>query len=420
MITSISPESIIPSVFLTVGCISCNTTFITNTTKPNIILIMADDLGYNDLGCYGNDSINTPNIDYLAKNGLRFTDYHSNGPVSSPTRAALMTGKYQQRCGIEGVITARKHRHSGLSANEFTIADFFKQNNYQTGLIGKWHLGYDTIFSPLNNGFDFFKGYVSGNIDYHSHIDQTGIYDWWLNKDTLIENGYSTDLITYNAIEFISRCKKPFFLYIAHEAPHYPYQGRNDKADRTIGGYFNNLGSRKDRKAAYKEMTEAMDEGIGKLIKYLEKKKLLANTFIFFCSDNGAAQPGSNKPLHGYKGSVWEGSHRVPAIAYWKNKINPSVTDETVISMDLFPGFVDLVNPDENNHLHFDGTSFIPLLKGHKIADRPLFWRYKEKKAVRSGNWKYIEINNNKYLFNLATDLSEENNLIDSEVLPIL
>jgi arylsulfatase A-like enzyme len=240
---------------------------------PNIILIMADDLGYNDLGCYGAEYIKTPNLDTLASEGARFTDYHSNGVVCSPTRAALLTGRYQQRAGIEGVVTAKNHRHTGLSG-EATMADFLQKHQYRTGIIGKWHLGYDTLFSPLNNGFDFFRGYVSGNIDYYSHIDQEGYYDWWLGKDTITEKGYSTDLITHHSIQFIeANLNNTFFLYVAHEAPHYPYQGRKDKADRTIGGEFDVLGSRKDRINAYKEMIEALDDGIGQIRSCLDKNK---------------------------------------------------------------------------------------------------------------------------------------------------
>jgi arylsulfatase A len=176
--------------------------------SPNIILIMADDLGYHDLGCYWNKNHLTPNIDNLAKNGIRFTYFHSNGAVCSPIRAALMTGRYQQRVGIEGVVTAPNHRHTGLDPSEITIADFFKKQDYKIGLIGKWYLGYDTIFSPTKNGFDYFKGFVSGNIDYHSHVDQVSQSDWWLNTETIIEEGYSTDLITNSAIDFISNNKE--------------------------------------------------------------------------------------------------------------------------------------------------------------------------------------------------------------------
>ncbi len=156
---------------------------------PNIILIMADDLGYHDLGCYGNQKMRTPNIDKLAAAGILFTDYHSNGVVCSPNRAALLTGKYQQKTGIEGVITAKNHRHTGLDKKHLTMAEYLKSQGYRTAIFGKWHLGYDTSCSPLNQGFQIFRGFVSGNLDYHSHIDQTGHYDWWSGKDTITEEG---------------------------------------------------------------------------------------------------------------------------------------------------------------------------------------------------------------------------------------
>ncbi|MDH5396622.1 MAG: sulfatase-like hydrolase/transferase [Cyclobacteriaceae bacterium] len=391
-------------------------------TKPNIILIMADDLGYNDLGCYGNDRIKTPNIDALARTGIRFTDYHSNGAVCSPTRAALMTGNYQQRAGIEGVVTAKNHRHTGLAHSTTTLAEYLSGQGYKTAITGKWHLGYDTAFSPTNHGFDYFKGFVSGNVDYHSHIDQEGHYDWWLNKDTVVEEGYSTDLITKAGIDFISDNKdNPFFLYMAHEAPHFPYQGRNDPADRTIIGEFDNLGSREDREGAYKEMIEAMDEGIGVLVKYLEDQQLLENTLIIFCSDNGAAKVGSNLPLSGLKGSVWEGGHRVPAIASWKGQIQPGVSDETVLSMDIFPTMAQLVNEQALSGHQLDGRSFLSLIRpgNHQqpLPERPFFWRFKKGRAVRLGQWKYLRIDTTRYLFDLSADISEEKNLLDDQGL---
>ncbi|NQT02271.1 MAG: sulfatase-like hydrolase/transferase [Planctomycetes bacterium] len=195
--------------------------------RPNIILIMADDLGYGDIGCYGSKKIRTPNIDALARGGLRFTDYHSNCPVCSPTRAALLTGRYQQRCGIEGVVTAAKHRHTGMALEEVTFAEVLKRRGYATGIFGKWHVGYNVEFNPAKQGFDEFIGYVSGNVDYHSHIDQAGFEDWWKNLQKVPEEGYCTDLITKHGVDFIERHKDgPFCLYLPHEAPHYPYQGR--------------------------------------------------------------------------------------------------------------------------------------------------------------------------------------------------
>ena len=204
--------------------------------RPNIILILADDLGYGDPSCYSGQHLNTPNIDALADGGLKFTDFHANAPVCSPTRAALMTGRYQQRSGLEGVLSARNHRDKGLAGSQITIAQILKQVGYATAIYGKWHLGYQPRFNPNRFGFDEFRGFVSGNVDYHSHIDQIGQEDWWENLELQPEEGYSTDLITQHGLSFIKRhADQPFFLYLAHECPHYPYQGRNDPAGRNIG-----------------------------------------------------------------------------------------------------------------------------------------------------------------------------------------
>lgn len=390
-----------------------------STEKPNIILIMADDLGYGDLGCYGNREIETPNIDALADGGMRFTDFHSNGAVCSPTRAALLTGRYQQRCGIEGVITAKSHRHTGMALEETTFAEVLKRAGYSTALFGKWHLGYDIKFNPTKQGFDIFCGYVSGNIDYHSHIDQCGYEDWWQNEKLIAEKGYSTDLITEYGVRFIRRHKdRPFCLYLAHEAPHYPYQGRADKADRSSRGKFPVQGSRKDKRAAYKQMVEAMDEGVGEIVSACRQLGLERRTFIFFCSDNGANKKGSNSPLAGYKGSLWEGGHRVPGIAYWLGKIKAgSVTGETALTMDILATLVSISGATMPCELKLDGVDLLgTFLHGKKLAERTLFWQFKQDKAVRKGPWKLLVEKGKYYLFNLDLDIGEKNNLAALEV----
>ena len=208
------------SILISLIFISCNI-----NDKPNIIIIVADDLGYGDLSIFGNKNINTPNIDKLGLEGIVFTDFHSNGSVCSPTRAALLTGKYQQRVGVSGVITAKNHRDKGLSTDEITFANIAKESGYKTGIFGKWHLGYDPVYNPINQGFDEFIGFVSGNVDYHSHIDQEGYKDWWFDNELNEEVGYSTDLISKHSIDFIKKNKdENFLLYIAHESPHYPFQ----------------------------------------------------------------------------------------------------------------------------------------------------------------------------------------------------
>ena len=182
--------------------------------KPNIIIIMADDMGYGDLSSYGSTFINTPNLDKMAAEGIKFTDFHSNGSVCSPTRAALLTGKYQQRLDIDGVVTAKNHRDKGLATIEKTFAEAIKAAGYVTGMFGKWHVGYQTKFNPINQGFDEYIGYVSGNVDYHSHIDQEGYEDWWEGDTLKSEKGYSTDLITKHSVDFIKRHKDILFYFI--------------------------------------------------------------------------------------------------------------------------------------------------------------------------------------------------------------
>ena len=392
---------------------------------PNIVLIMADDLGYGDIGCFGNEEIQTPAIDQLAIEGMRFTDFHSNGAVCSPTRAALLTGRYQQRSGIEGVIRAdpkSETRQRGLSIEEVTIADHMKEAGYKTGIVGKWHLGYRVEFNPINQGFDYYRGYVSGNVDYHSHVDQAGFPDWWHDLEKVEEKGYVTDLITKYSIEFIEEHQdQPFFLYVAHEAPHYPFQGRKDKADRYPGFRGKRIpvhGTRKDRKGAYKEMIEVMDEGIGKIMAKLEELKLKTNTLVIFCSDNGGIKDiGNNGKLHGTKGSLWEGGHRVPAIAVWPGYVKQgSVSNETVLSMDFFPTFVNLSKSEKNEEFDFDGVDITRLLiEGHSLADRTVFWRYGNQKSARFNNWKLIIDNDTTKLFDLGADISETINLVNLE-----
>ena len=403
---------------------SCSMSKVADSSKltvkqPNIILIMADDLGYGDIGCYGNKRIKTPNIDALAKGGMKFTDFHANAPVCSPTRAALLTGRYQQRSGIEGVIYAKgPTRQTGMALDEVTFAEVLKKAGYATGIFGKWHLGYNVEFNPAKQGFDEFRGYVSGNVDYHSHIDGAGIQDWWENCEKVPEEGYVTDLITEHGIDFIERHKdKPFCLYLPHEAVHSPYQGRNDPPERLGGGRKGKKAKGAEIMRAYKEMIEVMDEGIGRIVETVKRLGLRWKTFIFFCSDNGANKNGSNGPLAGHKGSLAEGGHRVPAIAYWPGRIkSATVTHETALSMDLFPTMASLTDAKVPAGLKLDGVDLLPMLtEGKKLPQRTLFWRYRDQRAVRKGPWKLLVQDKNVRLYNLDEDIGEKKNLAEVE-----
>ncbi len=383
--------------------------------KPNIVLIMADDQGYGDLRCYGNKTIKTPNIDGLANVGMRFTDFHSNCPVCSPTRAALLTGQYQQRSGIEGVVYAKHMRDRGLPLASTTLAEVLKDNGYATGLFGKWHLGYQPEFGPVKQGFDTFNGFVSGNVDYVSHIDGEGYADWWQQDALHPEKGYLTDLITNHAEKFIDTHKEePFFLYMPHGAPHSPYQGRDSDALRTEGMRKPGLVGDTD---TYAEMIEVMDESVGRIVSRLEKHKLTDNTIIIFCSDNGANNVGSNAQLRGHKGQVWEGGHRVPAIAAWPGHISKNTTtDATCISMDFFPTITTLTNSALPKGYTPDGVDLSPLLlRQSSIADRPLFWHYEGKAAMREGPWKLTLEKDAQGLYNLTNDPAENNDLSEEE-----
>jgi arylsulfatase A len=385
----------------------------------NIVIILADDLGYGDLGCYGSEVNESPEIDALAEGGILFTDFHSNGPVCSPTRAALITGKYQQKSGIEGVVHAVHYRHKGLDQGANTIADYLKEKGYATGIIGKWHLGYDTAYSPLNFGFDYFKGFVSGNIDYHSHLDGTGVHDWYIGKKEIREEGYTTDLITEDAVAFIERNKdEPFFLYVAHEAPHFPFQDREDEAIRMEGKPVSEKGVTPHVKTTYKNMIKALDEGVGKVIQTLSEHQLLQNTLVFFVSDNGALEIGSNDPLRGYKGSLWEGAHRVPAIAYWDDKIAPGVNNELLMTMDLLPTIAALISDSQAGIDDLDGIDFSASLfnagsDADNQSERTVFFRFKDQKSARKGAWKLLVQDDSTYLFNLDADLAEQFNVLN-------
>lgn len=394
--------------------------------KPNLVVILADDLGYGDLSCYGSDRIRTPHLDELAAQGLRFTDFHASGPVCSPTRTGLLTGRYQQRAGIPGVVMAGfdQNRHHGLQPVEVTFAELLREAGYATGLMGKWHVGYERAYNPTRQGFDEFHGYVSGNIDYHSHFDRVGVLDWWNGTEIQDEPGYSTHLITRHAVEFIeAHATEPFCLYVAYEAPHDPYQGPNDPAQRVAGKVTPLKYAPGQVGRAYREMVEEMDKGIGEIVARLRQHELDTNTLVFFFSDNGATRRGSNGPLRGFKGSLWEGGHREPAIAWWPGQIPPGRTaGQTAISLDVMPTLLELAGVPAPKERPLDGHSLAPLLlRDEALPERALFWEYGNQQAMREGPWKLLiqgagesRRNNAReqiQLFNLDDDLGETNDL---------
>jgi len=390
--------------------------FLFAAEKPNIILIMCDDLGYGDLSPY-DGWIKTPHLERMAKEGMLLTDYHSNGAVCSPTRAALMTGRYQQRAGIPGVVKADTkaavHQH-GLQKNEFTFADAMKKLGYTTAMFGKWHLGYYPRYNPSKRGFETYRGFVSGNIDYFSKVDQAGTYDWWEGTELVKEKKqrYLTTLLNEWAIDFIEQNKeKPFFLYVAHGAPHYPYQGPEDKPPYRKVGKGRSADKKNNIPKAYTEMVQEADRGVGQILDKLVDLKLAGKTLVFFCSDNGACKHGNNKPLRASKGSPYEGGHRVPAIAWQPGKVPADVKNHSlVIGMDLMPTAIRLAGGELPSKRKLDGVDISDILYQNKeVKERKLFWGIGNSGAMRDGSWKLVA----EGLFNLAEDLGETKNLAD-------
>jgi len=396
------------------------------TKQPNIVLILADDLGYGSLGCYGNAEVKTPHLDRLAASGVRLTDFHSNGAMCSPTRASLLTGRYPQRCAwvadeeLSPVFREQRKANPaqrwawGISTNELTLPALLRQVGYRTALIGKWHLGYDVKFHPMNYGFDEFRGFMGGNVDYHTHIAGYGLkqLDWWNNREIKNEAGYSTDLLTRYATEFIARnTEKPFFLYLAHAAPHDPWQGRDPARKETPS-------------ETYKEMVEVLDESVGTVIEALRKHDLETKTLVIFCSDNGPAAPrgfAANGRLQGKKGSMFEGGHRVPFIASWPGVIPAdSTSSQTVMTMDFLPTFAKLAGAAPPANHQIDGMDILPVLRSSAgDSSRILHWVFGASWAVRKGPWKLMGQGESALtLVNLEGDLAEKINLLRDQ--PVL
>lgn len=399
------------------------------SARPNIVFIMADDLGYGDLGCYGNERVQTPHIDALAQNGIRFTDFHSSGPMCTPTRAATLTGCYQQRFGekFDGAISGVRDYHSGLPHDAVTIAEILKETGYVTGCFGKWHLGYTPPFFPTTQGFDVFYGLGSGDGDFFSHVDRSGRLDWWRNEEKVVEEGYTTALLTKRSIEFIEANRdRPFFLYLPHLAIHFPWQGPQDPPHREVGVSYHDdkwgvIPDRSNVSPHVNAMIEAMDQSVGEIVTALDRHGLQENTLIAFTSDNGGylryyggfENISSNGPLKGQKGQMYEGGHRVPTIVSWPNRNQADVTSELAHSTDWFPTFAKLTGVSIDD-MSLDGLDLSPLLfRGQALPDRDLHWRMRGNYAVRSGPWKLAQQNGIRELFNLRNDLGETNDLSD-------
>jgi len=400
------------------GCVSAGEEArVPNNRKPNILLVVADDLGYADLGVQGCKDIPTPNIDAIAHNGVRFTNGYVSCPVCSPTRAGLMTGRYQQRFGHEfnpGGEQASDPQF-GLPLAEATLAERLKPLGYATGMFGKWHLGYRPEMQPQQRGFDEFYGFLGGAHTYLRAADRAG-NPILRGTKPVSKMDYTTDAFARETVAFIDRHRdEPFFVYLPFNAVHNPLEA--------IEKYLARFTAIEDKKRrVFAAMLSAMDDGVGQVLTKLRERGLEENTLILFISDNGGptlSTTSSNKPLRGYKGQVFEGGIRVPFVMQWKGHIpSGKVDDRPVISLDIHPTVLAAVNaPSQDPRL--DGVNLLPFLgretggAAHDArACAGLFWRYGEQWAARVGGWKLLRSENGSpQLYNLADDISETTNL---------
>jgi arylsulfatase A-like enzyme len=393
------------------------------SARPNVVLIITDDMGWADLGSYGATDIRTPNLDRLAREGLRLTDFYANGVTCSPTRAGLISGRYQQRYGIEAPLpNAVRAGDLGLLATGRSLPQLLKNHGYATALIGKWHLGYVAEKSPNAHGFDYFYGLKSGYHDYYTHRDGEGRADLWENDAPVETEGYTTDIVTRRAARFIDEHKsEPFFLDVAYTAPHWPYQvpGKPSVAPNNARHVMPHDPETSTR-ADYVAMVEHVDAQIGELLAAIERAGVAEHTIVIFTNDNGGEWLSSNTPLFGRKWTVFEGGIRVPAIVRWPNRIPAgSVSDQVGITMDLTASILAVTGAPVPPETKLEGVNLFPVWEGRAPQlERTLFWRAgngaAKQTAVRRGDWKLVVDGPHSYVFNLRTDLSERNDLARS------
>lgn len=382
--------------------------------RPNIIYIMTDDMGYGDLSGYGRKDYKTPHLDKLASQGIKFVNAYSAGPLCTPTRAAFMTGRYPARTPVgllEPLTGEKKDSASGLTTDYPSIATLMKRGGYETALIGKWHLGAQRRHSPVKNGFDYFYGVHSGAADYISHTGDGGKPDLYENDSLVFHDGYLTDLFSQRAAAFVKqKHAKPFFLALTFTAPHWPWQAPGDKP------YPDSVDFRKGGSAAtYAAMMKSLDDGIGMLMKTLDDARLSDQTIVIFTNDNGGERYSDNGGLTNAKSTLWEGGIRVPAFVRWPGKIAPGITQQVAITMDWTATILSAGGVKAHSDFPLDAIDLMPIMRANKKnTERTLYWRTFQRakqKAIRMGEWKYLQDAKGEYLFNLAADQQEKNNL---------
>ena len=388
---------------------------------PNIVFILADDLGYADVSCYGRPDLSKPNIDAIARRGVRFLQAYANSAVCTASRTAIITGRYQYRLrvGLEEPLAG--NNDVGLPPEHPTMPSLLKKRGYGTTLVGKWHLGVLPKFGPLKSGYDHFYGFRGGAIDYFSHGDSGGTEDFWEDDVPLHRAGYFTDLLGSHAVEVVNgyaRSGQPFLLSLHFNAPHWPWEAPGDQAEsdrlRRAGNgallHFDG-GSQK----TYQGMIEDMDRQIGRVLQALDTNKLSENTIVIFTSDNGGERFADTWPFTGRKTELLEGGLRIPAIISWPARIpRGQSSDQVAIGMDWLPTLLAAAGAQADPAYPLDGVDLLPMLnKATPPVSRRLFWRYKAnaQRAARDGDYKFLKILDNTFLFNVVDDPLERANL---------
>ena len=392
------------------------------TKRPNILFILADDLGYGDLSCYGRPDYQTPHLDRLATQGVRFVNAYSASSVCTPTRCAFITGRYpaRTRVGLEEPLTEKgelgdRAKILGLPVEYPTIASLLKQSGYETALVGKWHLGYLPTFGPVQSGFDEFFGIMSGAADFFTHKDMRGDGDLYEGKVPVERIGYMTEMLTERAVEYISARRgttSPFYLSLHYTAPHWPWEGPRDlEVSRNLGRDYAGFTAGGSLKT-YAAMMKSLDDGVGEVLRTLDRAGLSRNTLVIFTSDNGGERFSYNWPFRGQKFSLWEGGIRVPAIVRWPGVVLVNVvTRQAAITMDWTATMLAVGKAKPDPAYPLDGNNLLPVIRGTQpVYERTFFWRTSEMSAALKGPWKYVHDGVNEYLFNLSIDEHEQGN----------
>nr|ADC36070.1 sulfatase [uncultured bacterium 213] len=387
---------------------------------PNIVFIMADDLGYADVSCYGRPDLNTPNVDRVALKGVRFLQAYANSAVCSATRTALITGRYQYRLPIGLEEPLGIGRDVGLPPEHPTLPSLLRKAGYRTTLLGKWHLGALPKFGPLQSGYDHFYGFRGGSVDYYTHAGPDQRDDLWDDDVPLRQSGYLTDLLGSRAVDVIngySHSDRPFLVSLHFSAPHWPWEAPGDEAESnrirstTLRHYDG--GTQK----TYQRMIEQMDLQIGRVLGALDANGATDNTIVVFTSDNGGERFADTWPFTGRKTELLEGGLRIPALISWPARIRQgATTDQVAMSMDWLPTLLAAAGVAPDRAFPPDGLNLLPLLTANAApVPRKLFWRYKAnaQRAARDGDDKYLKILDNTFLFNVVDDPMERANLKD-------